>query len=180
MKGSLCLGEETPALRGRNEINERVEKRRRKSWWNLDWWRKLFRSYGWTNLAIVNKSYWHPNHYSREHKIHFFFFKFQMFWREKLEKYTCPRRRWPKADVWFPRLLNHSSGSKRQQWNSATSNICFGQQCNSATSAICTRTQCNSAISNIVLHQVVTSMQQCKMYHLLNQQCNSERSSIHK
>ena len=71
MKGSLCLGEETPALRGRNEINKRVEKRRRKSWWNLDWWRKLFRSYGWTNLAIY-KSYWHPNHHSREHKIHFF------------------------------------------------------------------------------------------------------------
>ena len=23
MKGSLCLGEETPALRGRNEINKR-------------------------------------------------------------------------------------------------------------------------------------------------------------
>ena len=71
MRGSLCLGEETPALRGRNEINKRDEKRRRKNWWNLDWWRKLFRSYGWTNLAIY-KSYWHPNHHSREHKIHFF------------------------------------------------------------------------------------------------------------
>ena len=29
MKGSLCLGEETPALRGRNEINERVEKEKK-------------------------------------------------------------------------------------------------------------------------------------------------------
>ena len=174
MKGSLCLGEETPALRGRNEINKRVEKRRRKSWWNLDWWRKLFRSYGWTNLAIY-KSYWHPNHHSREHKIHFFSLNSKCFeeksWKSTLvqgggsQKQMCDS-----LACWITQVAANGNSETVQHPTSALVNNATVQHLTSAL----------GAISNIVLHQVVTSMQQCKMYHLLNQQCNSERSTIHK